>query len=89
MSWRLEYRWVAFEIGAVGVKEGRNRQNNTWAERMHPGESGERIGFPVGVLQQRAWVDVGIVGVEGHLIKIAARLGHKPELILCVEVVND
>src|SRR5262249_7392705 len=46
-----------------------------------PGKDGERIVFPVGVVQELA-LGVRIAGIERNLIEVAARLSDEANLIL-------
>src|SRR5260370_33255167 len=76
---------IAPVVGAVVVKERRDRQHQRRAESTNPGEGGERIVLAINVVQDSG----GVAGIYRHLIKIAARLSDEAKLVLRVQIENE
>ena len=76
---------IAPVVGAVVVKERRDRQHQALAKSANPGESGKRIVLAIDVPQKRG----RIAGINRHLIKIAPRLSDQPKLVLRIQIENE
>src|SRR5215472_7685826 len=77
--------------GIVVIERGYH-QHHAGVECAHPGESGKGIAFVVDVtekLRGRGHEQMGVVGIKGDLVEVAARLSNEAKLVRGSGVVDE